>query len=193
MNHNGDQKRILTIPNFLSLLRIVLIPVIVYVYLGRDDELLAGLLLAVACLTDLLDGWIARRFHMISDLGKILDVVADKLMQVSILLCAAVHYRQTLILVAILVIKECTTGYYCLRYIRASGEVDGAQWFGKVSTAVLDVTVVLMCLFRDMPPLRVWLMVGVCAVLMLFSFFRYFRCYRKLLANSPRAGDEDNE
>lgn len=186
MEQNRYQNRILTIPNLLSLLRILLIPVIVYVYLGRKDVLLAGILLAVACLTDLFDGWIARRFHMVSDAGKILDVIADKLMQFSILLCAASHYLQALILAGILMVKELTTGIYCLRYIRASGEVDGAQWFGKVCTAVLDVSLLLMCLFPGMPPLRVWLMVCVCAVLLLFSFYRYLRCYRR-----PKRGAAD--
>lgn len=181
MDENGSQKRILTIPNLLSAARIVMIPVVACAYLRWNDDALAACLLALTCLTDVLDGWIARRWNMGSDLGKILDVVADKLLQFSILLCAAAQYRQALVLAVILVVRECVSGYYCLRYIRAAHEVDGAQWFGKLTTAVLDLSLLLMCMFRNMPPLRIWSLVAVCAVLMLFSFYRYVQSYRSWL------------
>lgn len=189
MGDDFGRNRILTIPNGLSVLRIVMIPVVVCADLRWQNVPLAVLLLALTCLTDGLDGWIARRFDMESELGKILDVVADKLLQLAILLCAAVRYRQALLLAAILLVRECVSGYYCLRFIRAAHAVVGARWFGKVTTAVLDLSLLLMCAVRDMPPLRTWMLVAVCAALMLFSFYHYVREYRLRLQAPPDESD----
>ena len=73
-----SKKDIITIPNLLSLLRLGLIPFYTSLYLHGNIPL-ASILLAISCMTDLLDGFIARRFHMISDLGKFLDPLADKI------------------------------------------------------------------------------------------------------------------
>lgn len=76
------KKEIFTIPNLLSLFRLLLIPVYVTIYLNAttmEHYFLSAAILAVSCLTDMIDGKIARKFHMISNLGKILDPVADKL------------------------------------------------------------------------------------------------------------------
>ena len=73
------KKEIFTIPNMLSLFRLVLIPVYVFIYLnadGQDDYFLAAAILAVSCLTDLIDGKIARHFNMISTVGKILGIIS---------------------------------------------------------------------------------------------------------------------
>ena len=78
------KKELLTIPNLLSLFRLVLIPVYVVIYLNAkttEDYYLAAGILAVSCLTDLIDGKIARHFNMISNVGKILDPFADKVTQ----------------------------------------------------------------------------------------------------------------
>ena len=69
--------KIITIPNILSLFRLCLIPVILWLYLGQQRNLLAGCVLVLSGVTDIVDGLIARRFHMVSDLGKILDPIAD--------------------------------------------------------------------------------------------------------------------
>ena len=68
-----------TVPNILSLFRIALIPVLVLTYLSCDDIWLPASVLVLSGLTDLLDGWIARHFNQISEIGKLLDPIADKL------------------------------------------------------------------------------------------------------------------
>ena len=79
MQRTGEE-RILTIPNVISLIRLCLIPVFVWLLLGRDDRRSAVVLLAVLGATDWVDGWIARRFDQGSTLGKIIDPVADRLL-----------------------------------------------------------------------------------------------------------------
>ncbi len=77
---DGGTDRILTLPNVITVVRLALLPVFVWLLFGRDDRAKAGALLAFLGATDFLDGYIARRYHQISDLGKVLDPVADRLL-----------------------------------------------------------------------------------------------------------------
>lgn len=74
----GD--RILTIPNVITVVRLCLLPVFVWLLLGREDRAAAAWLLAAIGTTDFFDGYIARHFHQVSELGKVLDPVADRLL-----------------------------------------------------------------------------------------------------------------
>ena len=86
-------KQMLTIPNLLSVFRILLIPLIVWLYCGKQDYLLAAWVLLLSGVTDIADGFIARRFRMVSDLGKVLDPIADKLTQTAALVCLLTRFR----------------------------------------------------------------------------------------------------
>ena len=113
MFKNRWKKEILTVPNLLSLLRLVMIPVYVRLYLKADSPgqfFGAAALMAASCLTDLLDGWIARRFHMVSTLGKVLDPLADKLTQFSMAVCLSFPYPALKTTLALFVVKE--LGHY---------------------------------------------------------------------------------
>ena len=86
-NMESYENRVLTIPNLLSFFRLCLIPVIIWLYCVREDSLGTAAVLALSGLTDVVDGRIARRFHMVSSFGKALDPVADKLTQIAMLFC----------------------------------------------------------------------------------------------------------
>ena len=86
------ENRIITIPNLLSAFRLVLIPVFLWTYCIREEYLVTAGLLLLSGLTDLADGFIARRFHMVSNLGKMLDPVADKLTQAAMLICLVTRF-----------------------------------------------------------------------------------------------------
>lgn len=77
---DGGTDRILTLPNAITVVRLALLPVFLWLLFGQDDRAKAGALLAFLGATDFLDGYIARRYHQISDLGKVLDPVADRLL-----------------------------------------------------------------------------------------------------------------
>ena len=104
-------KNIFTIPNILSMFRLLLLPVIVYMYMNQKDYVLTGILLLISGLTDLLDGYIARTFNMMSDLGKILDPVADKATQAVVLLCLMTRFSWLTILF-ICIFTYFTSMYY---------------------------------------------------------------------------------
>ena len=169
---NRYQHKIITVPNVLSLLRILSIPFIVY-YFFTNRRITAFIILAAACLTDMADGYIARHFHMTSDVGKVLDVIADKLMQFSVLICAAKFYPYILILAGLLALKEIISGIYVLRVINLTKEISGAKIVGKISTFFLDITVLLILLVPDMPRWILTVLCIFCGLTMLVSFYWY--------------------
>ena len=92
------KKEVFTIPNLLILFRLALIPVYITVYLNAEEDwqyYVAGAILAVSCVTDLIDGKIARRFNQISELGKMLDPVADKLTQITIAIVIFLEFNKS--------------------------------------------------------------------------------------------------
>jgi cardiolipin synthase (CMP-forming) len=80
MSEPVSESRILTIPNVISLIRLAMIPVFLYLLFGRENRAAAAGLLAVLGATDWVDGYIARHFNQTSTVGKILDPTADRLM-----------------------------------------------------------------------------------------------------------------
>lgn len=102
-----DRGRVITIPNLLSLLRLCLIPVIVWLYLVRGNQFAAGCLMVLSGLTDVMDGRIARRFHMVSDLGKALDPIADKATQAAVLICLIAKFPLMVLPLIFLLGKNC--------------------------------------------------------------------------------------
>ena len=137
-------KNIFTIPNILSMFRLLLLPVIVYTYLNQKDYVLTGILLLISGLTDLLDGYIARTFNMMSDLGKILDPVADKATQAVVLLCLMTRFSWLTIPFICILIKELFMSCIGMVIIKKTGEVHGAVWHGKVATFMLDFMIMII-------------------------------------------------
>lgn len=174
------KKDILTIPNLLSLFRLVLIPVYIVIYLNANsstDYYIAAGILAVSCLTDLIDGKIARHFNMISNTGKILDPLADKVTQFALILCLTIKYPILLILVGLFVVKEgfqLIAGFLILR----KGQIlSGALLSGKISTTVLFISLTLMVMIPDLNDNIIYLITAIDGICMLISFIGYARIY----------------
>lgn len=170
-----------TVPNVLSLVRIALLPAFVVLYLNSPAR--SALLwwafgvLVVSGLTDLFDGWIARRFNQISEAGKLLDPLADKLTQLTVVICLATQFRELVWLMALCLLKEAAQVIGGLLLLHHGDEVRGSQWFGKICTFVFYAAMAAIVLFDDMPPaLRIGLVVLV-GVLMLVTFLGYLFTY----------------
>lgn len=174
------KKEILTIPNLLSLFRLMLIPVYVVIYLNATESwhyLLSAVILALSCLTDLIDGRIARRFNMISTLGKILDPVADKATQFALIICLAMRYPAMYYLIALFIIKE---GFQLIAggvNLRKGKMLEGALISGKVCTTVLFISLIIMVLFPTLDIGIVNLLVCIDIVFMLIAFGDYIMAY----------------
>lgn len=171
-------KKYMTIPNLMSLFRIILIPIFVVVYWNTaDDTHIAWwpiLILALSGLTDFFDGMIARRFNQISDLGKMLDPAADKLTQVAVVSCLAFRYPLLWILLGFYVIKEIAIMIGGLIMLKGKRQqVPSARWYGKVATFELYAAMLLLLLFPQMPPVLVTALIILTAGLALFALIMY--------------------
>ena len=148
-----DRKnKIWTIPNILSIFRLLIIPVYLSIYITADsvkDYVLAATVLAVSCLTDMIDGQIARRFNMMSTIGQLLDPVADKATQFCLLVCMAIEYPVLWSLMVLFVIKEGFQLIAMLLAYRKGKMLRGALPSGKICTTVLFVSMIAMVLFHN--------------------------------------------
>lgn len=184
--------KIWTIPNFLSFFRLLLVPFIVWAYLGLRDTTLTIVLLALSALTDILDGRIARHFNMVSDLGKALDPVADKLTQASVVFCLAFTYPLLWILLGLCVVREPTMGVLGYLTIQKTGKVPSARWYGKISTVVLYGTALALLLFPGMPG---WVSTGLvilCGICVVSALVLYARYYTVLWAQAKQASGSES-
>lgn len=174
------KKEIFTIPNLLSLFRLVLIPVYVTVYLNAQEEwqyYVAGAILAVSCMTDLIDGKIARRFHMISTVGKVLDPLADKATQFTLTLCLSVHYPVLRPVLILFVIKEGFQLIMGIVHFRKGKMLPGALMAGKICTTILFVSLIALVLFPGIPHQAVNATALVDTGFLIFSFISYILAY----------------
>lgn len=168
-----DKKDILTIPNILSFFRIFLIPFIVVLYLKYPQQGWATLVIMLSGLTDIVDGWIARHFNMVSDFGKILDPISDKLTQAAILLCLVHNFPHMLYIFLFMAVKETVMGITGLLSIRYSGEVHGADWHGKLTTVMLYVMMLIHIVWYNIPEHVSDILLIVVAGIMLISLTLY--------------------
>ena len=151
-SESKSENKILTVPNLLSLFRLILIPVIVWLYWYRKEYIPAGVLLIISGLTDLADGYIARHFNAVSNVGKILDPIADKLTQAAMLFCLVTRFPLMAAPFGFLVIKELFIGTTGLLMIRKTGKVVGADFHGKVATTLLYAMMILHIFWIDITP-----------------------------------------
>lgn len=175
-------KKIFTIPNLISFFRLALIPAIIYSFVTLGNNYLAVALTVLSGLTDVIDGKIARRFNMTSDLGKMLDPVADKLTQLALIVCLISEYPIMNRLVVLLVAKELIMAITGLMAIKAQNKVDSAVWHGKLCTVAIYISMVIIMLFPSIPDLFVIFIVIICSFLMLFSFLLYVKDRIKLIS-----------
>ena len=174
------KKEILTIPNLLSLFRLVLIPVYATMYLNATDTchyVLAGAVLAVSCLTDLIDGKIARKFNMITNLGKVLDPLADKLTQLTLTVCLSMKYPVLYPVLALFVIKELFQLILGIVNLRKGKMLPGALMAGKVCTTVLFISLIALVLFPQMDSTAVTVISVIDTVFLAISFVNYIHAY----------------
>ncbi len=143
------KNQIWTIPNILSFFRLALIPVIVWLYLGVGSREWTTVVILVSSVTDIVDGWIARRFNMTSDVGKAIDPLADKLTQLAVLLCLLTDFPLIALPITVMLIKEIASFVLRLIIFKKTEKVDSAEWHGKVNTVLLHAIIILHVIWID--------------------------------------------
>lgn len=162
-----------SIPNFLSYLRFVLIPVFVWLYVAKKAYMWAAVVVVASFITDVLDGWVARTFHMTTEMGQILDPVADKATQITMFLCLVSRYKLAIPLVIIMVAKEITVGAIGVRIFRDTGKVEKAQWFGKAATFVIVSVAFTLVLWFEIPANVADILLWIAIAFASFGFVMY--------------------
>lgn len=180
-----DQKSfaILTIPNLLSLLRILLIvPLAIFVW--HDNLRMILIIVVVAMATDFLDGILARRLHQISEVGKILDPLADKLAIGTILLVLYFKHQVPLWLVVVVIGRDLAILLAGLLYARKYKFVMPSNFIGKVTANVLALMIIAFILNLELVE-KIMVPVGVCFILL--SVYSYGRRFAQLISSSNNA------
>jgi len=185
----------LNLPNFLTVLRILLVPVLVVALLaegGRTVDIIAAVVFALASVTDALDGYLARSRSQETSFGKLMDPVADKLLIIAAIL-ALVSLGRVAAWVAMVIVAREFAVTVARMAARSEGVVIAANWWGKVKTAVQVVTILLLILIVPSP---VWVdvLVYVMVAVTVISGVDYFFGMRRLLREAEaRRGSQARE
>ena len=183
------REQVLTVPNAMSAFRILLIPFIIWTY-ACDRHYLAFALVLVSALSDMLDGLVARKLNMISDFGKFIDPVADKLTQASLVICLMTQHRHIYILFIILAVKELATLGLGALVFKRHDSVNSAKWYGKLCTVVFEGTMMLLMILPNASEELVHVFMFVCACVMIFAFVMYALFYLRMLIHGM-GGEKD--
>ncbi|MBE7052506.1 MAG: CDP-alcohol phosphatidyltransferase family protein [Ruminococcaceae bacterium] len=178
------KNELFTAPNILVYIRILLIPVFVILYLNANrlaEYVWAFSVMAIAFLTDFFDGKIARKFNCVTDLGKTIDPIADKLYQFAVALCLMIEYPLMRSVAIILFIKEISMGIMGLVLIGKGGKIFGAKWYGKICTAFVDLTMVFLLIAplfgKEISPAFISTLIYCCDAILIIVSVMYTRLF----------------
>lgn len=173
-----------TIPNLLTYLRILLIAPFVISFI-KEQYILAMVFLGISALSDCCDGYIARRFNQITDLGKMLDPVADKLTLLAVMVCITIMTPQVLPLMVVLIIKDVSMLIGGTILLKKGLNPPAAKWYGKLGTIMfygsVIIIVFLKAVFKIEIPVLDIILLSATAFVMIFALVKYFLIYKSLL------------
>ena len=155
------------IPNILTIIRFILIPFI-YMSVLTKHYLTALIIFTISALTDVLDGYIARKFNYITDIGKLIDPLADKLTQISLLLSLTLLKILPLWIFAVVFIKELVLVISASVLYSKKDVVVYSKWYGKLATTLFYLAIVCSLIinqFNIVMPFRIDLYLYYLAIL----------------------------
>lgn len=172
-----------SIPNLMGYFRILLVLVFAVLYLRAEtsrDYLVAALVLGVSALTDCFDGKIARRFNMVTEWGKFIDPLADKITQCVTALCLTTRYPLMVWLAVLLLCKELLLAVLGAVFLHMDKKMDGAHWCGKVATVILDCSLVILLLLPNISYSTANLLIYICMAAAIYALVGYLLVYRRM-------------
>jgi cardiolipin synthase len=174
---------ILSVPNIMSIFRILLIPVFIYAFFKPwEYALTAAAVLVVSGITDVLDGFIARKHDMATELGKVLDPVADKLTVASVCACLVIKGILPVWLLILIIAREVLMIAGSAKLFKWRNEVAPSMWYGKLSTVMFYVIMTYIVALRP-GQTTVYILIFIALAFMLFSFFKYIVVFRANVRN----------
>ena len=167
------------VPNILTVLRFLLIPVILYaIYTGHYVE--GFVFFTISAITDVLDGFIARKFNLISNFGKLMDPLADKLTQISVLYIL-VHIKVIPFWILMIVISKELIMVMGASFLYGKDVVVYSKWYGKLATVLFYLAIVVSLTTKQLELTGIWLHISLgiyCLALIctVFSLIMYVKC-----------------
>lgn len=179
----------MNIPNILTVIRFILVPIFGY-YLCNEQFLVAVILFVVACITDVLDGVIARKYNLITSFGKLADPLADKLLQLTALTILSIQKIIPLPVLIIVLAKEIFMVLGSILIYKRVNFVVQANWYGKMTTVIFSLAIAMTIVLQSGKMVNAYtevlinIFVFVAVFSTLFSFFMYSMEFRKLTNNT---------
>ena len=178
---------IFNVPNTLSFLRIVVVPFMAYFF--RHAQILwAFVMVGISGLSDAFDGYFARKLNQVTDLGKMLDPIADKLTQVVATVCIAVKFPSLIVFLMVFVAKEVLMAAGASFLLRRHKKPCAARWYGKAATVLFYISVVIIVVMDGFFEVETQVfyivsavLLGITGVAMLYAMVRYFLVFLELL------------
>ncbi|MEG1879557.1 MAG: CDP-alcohol phosphatidyltransferase family protein, partial [Pseudoflavonifractor sp.] len=169
----------MNVPNFLSLTRLAMVPVFAAIFFQPDPNARywAAGVYALAFVTDIADGWIARHFNQITRLGRILDPLADKMMTFTVIICITAAGIIPVWAVIVFFCKEAAMGVGAMKMLHKIDDVMPANWLGKASTFVFFVVCAALVLFPAIPKAWATGMISAALALTIAAFLYYLMIY----------------
>lgn len=150
-------------PNKLTLLRIFLVPVFILLFYIYRESYISGIVFTIAALTDMLDGYLARKNNQITVFGKFMDPLADKILVLSALTIFVEQHLIYAIAVIIVIFREFTISGFRLMAAK-KGVTIAAGFWGKIKTIVQLVGIVIVLFSNNVPALSHFLCLGIYAI-----------------------------
>ena len=186
----GSIDRILTVPNMMSFFRLLLIPVIMWVYLSKKDYWLVAGLLLLSGVTDVADGYVARHFNQVSNFGKMLDPIADKFTEGILMILLALRFPLLWAVVAIFAVGAFLMSFWGIRAINRSHFVNAAHWYGKATTVYLYAATLTLLLWTSIPKNTANILIIISGLLVIGNVTMYGLFYMKLRRERLKQGLE---
>lgn len=177
----------LTVPNALSVLRIIVIPFFAWFFM-HDQLAIAVALLVLSGLSDCVDGFIARKLNQVTELGKMLDPLADKLTQGVVALCLAIKFPVICPALLVFILKELVMLCGAILLLKKKKRPCAAQWYGKVATVMFYISVSVIVVIDGFFPVKpvtfevvAYVLLILTAAMMIYSAVRYFQIFLTIL------------
>lgn len=178
----------MNIPNILTVMRFFIIPVF-GLYLYNEQYFMSIFLFTLGGITDILDGYIARKYNLITSFGKLADPLADKLMQLTALALLTYHNLIPAVFLIVIVAKEIFMILGSISLYKKDNFVVSANWYGKLSTVILYIVIVMIFTLEyfSVPNSAIYsdVATGIAVLFTLYAFFMYSLEYRKI-KNNPK-------
>jgi len=175
------------IPNYISFFRLCLIPLFIYFYFGQRSILCAVITFLVVGASDVLDGYLARRNNWTSNLGRILDPVADKCMQATVLISLSIDKIIPWWISGILIGKELLLVLGATRLIKKFNKYVQSGWYGKSAVVIFYAVVLVLMLVPNLSDTARTLLACLIIAVMLFALVMYyFKMYRNTSNNDKQ-------